>query len=103
MKWQDANFDFSLPVRYFLGPENKAGLVVLLHGYQDHAYSYVETAQLVHREDLPFQILASNVTLPGSRMDRKRVQGSYSWYFRDTSRGLTLVPPQTTAARVANF
>lgn len=103
MKWQEANFDFSLPVKYHLGPATKAGLVVLLHGYQDHAYSMLKRLSWAEREDLPFQILASNAPFPVPVWAAGGFKEAYSWYFRDTSRGLTLVPPQTTAARVAKL
>jgi predicted esterase len=103
MKWQEANFEFSLPVRYHLGPANKTGLVVLLHGYQDNAYSMLKRLSWAEQENLPFQIFASNAPFPVPVWTGSGFKEAYSWYFRDTSRGLTLVPPQTSAARVAGL
>jgi predicted esterase len=103
MKWQDQIFDFPLPMHYWLSPTNKKGLAVLLHGFQDHAGSMLKRLGWLERDDLPFQVFASNAPFPVPAWTGTGWKEAYSWYFRDASRGLTLVPPQLTCDRIAKL
>lgn len=86
-------------MRYFLwGPVEK-GVVVALHGYQDHALSLLRRLGWWERE-LPFAVLAVNAPFPVPIWTAEGFKEAYSWYFRDTERGFTIVSPQDSAAQV---
>lgn len=80
------------------GPTN-GGLVVALHGYQDHALSMMRRIGWWEKE-LPFQVLAVNAPFPVPIWAADGFKEAYAWYFRDTERGFTIVSPQETALRV---
>ena len=103
MNWQTQVYDYPLPLRYWLSPTTKKGLAILLHGYQDHAGSMLKRLGWQDRDDLPFQVLACNAPFPVPQWTASGFKEAYSWYFRDTSRDLTLVPPQVTCDRLAKL
>ena len=106
MKWQQKSYTFPMPIRYVLsepGPSvTQQNLVVLLHGYQDNAQSLLKRLGWVE-ENLPFQFLAINGPFPVPVWNAKGFKEAYSWYFRDTAKGLVIVTPQTTAQFVAQL
>lgn len=98
-KWPTQFHTFTLPIRYSLtGPKN-AGLVIALHGYQDHALSLLKRLGWWEKE-LPFQVLAVNAPFPVPIWTAEGFKEAYAWYFRDTDRGFTIVSPAETAERV---
>jgi len=100
MKWQEKSYSMPLPFRYVLSEPSHDRLVVLLHGYQDHAQSMLKRMGWLDAE-LPFQWLAINAPFPVPVWNAEGFKEAYSWYFRDTSRNLVVVAPQTTASKVA--
>jgi predicted esterase len=96
--WPLKRLEFPMPIRYHLDGEGD-GVAICLHGYQDHALSMVrrlgwwETA-------LPFRRLAINGPFPVPIWTGDGFKEAYSWYFRDTTRQLNFVPPETTADRL---
>lgn len=100
--WSFETYPFTLPLRFKLwGPKN-TGVVVCLHGFQDHALSMMKRIGW-WEQDLPFQILAVNAPFPVPIMTQDGYQEAYAWYFRDTERNFTIVSPQETAERVAQL
>lgn len=99
MNFKETKFDFPMPVRYHLSPPNQTGLAVIMHGYQDHAGSVLKRLGWDVSAP-PFQMLAINAPFPVPVWTADGFKEAYSWYFRDTSRGLTYVSPQTTAQRL---
>lgn len=98
-KWPSRKYAFSLPMRYNLwGPKDR-GTVICLHGYQDHALSMVRRLGWWEKE-LPFQVLAVNAPFPVPIWTAEGFKEAYSWYFRDTERGFTIISPAETAERV---
>lgn len=98
-KWPLQTYSFTLPIRYSLwGPKDK-GVVIALHGYQDHALSMMRRIGWWEKE-LPFQVLAVNAPFPVPIWAADGFKEAYAWYFRDTDRGFTIVSPNETALRV---
>ena len=97
--WPLRRYDFPMPIRYHLSPSKKPGVVICLHGYQDHALSMIRRIGWWEKE-LPFQILAINGPFPVPIWTADGFKEAYSWYFRDTSRDLEFVSPATTASRL---
>lgn len=98
-KWPSKKYSYSLPMRYTLwGPKDK-GVVVALHGYQDHALSMMSRIGWWEKS-LPFQVLAVNAPFPVPIWTKNGFLEAYSWYFRDTDRGFTIVSPTEAALRV---
>jgi predicted esterase len=98
-KWPKQTYSFSFPMRYKLwGPSGK-GVVIALHGYQDHALSMMRRIGWWEKE-LPFQVLAVNAPFPVPIWTAEGFKEAYSWYFRDTERGFTIVSPEEMALRV---
>jgi len=88
-------------MRYLLrgsGP----GTVVLLHGYQDHAMSMTRRIGWLEKE-LPFRILAINAPFPVPVWKADGFIEAYSWYFRDTTKGIMIVSPATSAEKIADL
>ena len=98
--WPLRRYDFPMPIRYYLTEKKGPGLVICLHGYQDHALSMIRRLGWWEREDLPFQICAINGPFPVPIWQADGFKEAYSWYFRDTSRDLDFVSPDTTASRL---
>ncbi|MBX3021421.1 MAG: hypothetical protein KF799_07045 [Bdellovibrionales bacterium] len=97
--WPARTATFTLPMRYSLwGPSDK-GVVIALHGYQDHALSMMKRIGWWEKE-LPFQVLAINAPFPVPIWTADGFKEAYAWYFRDTDRGFTIVSPNETALRV---
>lgn len=94
--WPTRNFQFTLPLRYHLSPNSKTGLVICLHGYQDHALSMLRRIGWWDK-DLPFQVLAINGPFPVPSWTGDGFKEAYSWYFRDSRADIMLVHPTTTA------
>ena len=103
MKFVETRFDFPLPLRYHLSEPRAPGLVIALHGYQDHALSMLRRLGWDHPEKLPFRLLAINAPFPVPVWTNEGFKEAYSWYFRDTTRDLTYVAPATTAERLARL
>ena len=115
--WPSRTYSYTLPMRYRLfapklgdaeGFGADDGLVVCLHGYQDHALSMIKRlgwwdANLESEMALPFQVLAVNAPFPVPVRTKAGFIEAYAWYFRDTDRGFTIASPQQTAERVAEL
>lgn len=102
LNWPAHKCCLELPLRYFKrGPEN-GGIVYCLHGYQDHASSLLRRIGWSEGE-LPFQIVAINAPFPVPVWTADGFLEAYSWYFRDSSRGLEIYSPQQMAATLAKF
>jgi predicted esterase len=97
--WPLRRYDFPMPIRYHLTPPKGDGVVICLHGYQDHALSMIRRLGW-WEADLPFQILAINGPFPVPIWTNDGFREAYSWYFRDTSRDLEFVSPVTTALKL---
>lgn len=100
--WPSKTYSYTLPMRYSLWGPNDSGLVIALHGYQDHALSMMRRIGWWERE-LPFQVLAINAPFPVPIWTADGFKEAYSWYFRDTERGFTIVSPTEMAERVARL
>lgn len=100
--WTVKKYDFSLPFSYKLFGQSKNGTVILLHGFQDHALSMLKRLQWLDR-DLPFQVLAVNGPFPVPVWTSEGLREAFAWYFRDTSRNLTIVAPEHTAERLGRL
>jgi predicted esterase len=98
--WPLRRYEFPMPIRYHLTPKTGPGVVFCLHGYQDHALSMIRRLGWWIRPDLPFQLCAINGPFPVPVWQEDGFKEAYSWYFRDTSRELDFVSPDTTAARL---
>ena len=98
--WALKRYDFPMPIRYHLSATEGSGLVLCLHGYQDHALSMIRRLGWWEATNLPFQILAINGPFPVPIWTKEGFTEAYSWYFRDTSRDLEFVSPATTASRL---
>lgn len=99
MKWQAKSYSFPLQVRYHLSDPLKAdsnGLAILLHGYQDSAKAMIKRLGWLNKKP-PFRWLAINGPFPVPVWSADGFKEAYAWYFRDSSRDLTLVTPTTTA------
>ena len=102
MKWQEKKYSIPLPLRYVMGQSKAERLVVVLHGYQDNAHSMLK--RLGWLEDpTPFQWLALNAPFPVPIWNADGFKEAYSWYFRDLTRGLSLVEPSLTGEIVARL
>ncbi len=97
--WPLKRYDFPMPFRYHLTEPQPLGVVICLHGYQDHALSMLRRLGW-WEQTLPFQILAINGPFPVPLWTADGFREAYSWYFRDTTRELDFIPPTTTAERV---
>lgn len=101
--WPSVQYQFTLPMRYQLfGLEGK-GVVVCLHGYQDHAHAMIKRIGWSENSALPFQVLAINAPFPVPVWTANGFREAYSWYFRDVSRNLFLVKPEDTVIHVARL
>lgn len=98
--WPLRRYEFPMPIRYHLDAPKGPGVVLCMHGYQDHALSMLRRIGWWEREDLPFQVLALNGPFPVPLWTGDGFKEAYSWYFRDTSRDLDFVSPMTTAMRL---
>lgn len=98
--WPSKIYSYSLPMRYFLWGPKEQGLVLCMHGYQDHALSMMRRIGWWEEEDLPFQVLALNAPFPVPFWTADGFKEAYAWYFRDTERGFTIVSPNEMADRV---
>ncbi len=100
--WQNKYFNFSLPLKYHLSDQKSSLLIVLLHGYQDRAESVLK--RLGWQTDPPsVRVLAINAPFPAPKWTPSGFVEAYSWYFRDTDRKLTLVPPSMSARAVVEL
>lgn len=100
--WPTRRYDFNLPLRYHLSSKNGPGIVICLHGFQDHALSMLKRLGWWEAER-PFQILAINGPFPAPVWAEDGFKEAYSWYFRDSAKNLTLAPPSLTAERVKDL
>jgi predicted esterase len=101
--WPTKTYSYTLPMRYHLSGPSDAGVVLCMHGYQDHALSMLKRIGWWEGDKpkaLPFQILAVNAPFPVPLWTKSGFVEAYAWYFRDTDRGFTIVSPQQTAERV---
>lgn len=98
--WPLRRYEFPMPIRYHVDAAKGPGVVICLHGYQDHALSMVRRIGWWERTDLPFQLLAINGPFPVPLWTGEGFKEAYSWYFRDTSRDLEFLSPTTTANRL---
>ncbi len=97
--WPTRKYEFTLPVRYHLTAAQGPGVVICMHGYQDHALSMLRRMGWWEAE-LPFRILAINGPFPVPIWAGDGFKEAYSWYFRDSSKNLVLAPPSMTADRI---
>lgn len=102
MKWQEKTYTFPLSLRYVMGDSKAERLVILLHGYQDNAPSMLKRLGWLEKPT-PFQWLALNAPFPVPIWNTDGFKEAYSWYFRDLSRGLSLVEPSLTGEKVAGL
>lgn len=102
MDFESRVYEYPLPMRYHLKPPGKPGLVVAMHGFQDNASSMMKRLGWTDA-DLPFRLMAVNGPFPVPVWSGSQFREAYAWYFRDTSRDLTLVPPQLMASRLAGL
>jgi predicted esterase len=101
--WPLRRYEFPMPIRYHLSaPTAVKGVVVCLHGYQDHALSMLRRIGWWDAV-LPFQILAINGPFPVPLWLNDGFKEAYSWYFRDTSRDLEFVSPAATALNLSQL
>jgi predicted esterase len=100
--WPMRYYDFQLPVRYHLTEPKGDGVVICLHGYQDHALSMLRRIGW-WSEEPPFQVLAINGPFPVPLWTKHGFIEAYSWYFRDTQAHIMLVQPWTTAQTLGGF
>jgi predicted esterase len=98
--WPLRRYEFPMPIRYHLTAKKGPGVVFCLHGYQDHALSMIRRLGWWERADLPFQLCAINGPFPVPVWQGDGFKEAYSWYFRDSSRDLDFVSPNTTASRL---
>ena len=98
--WPLRRYDFPMPIRYHLDAAKGPGVVICLHGFQDHALSMIRRIGWWEKTDLPFQLFAVNGPFPVPLWTGEGFKEAYSWYFRDTSRDLEFVSPATTASRL---
>ena len=103
--WPVKRYDFPMPIRYSLSaaPADSGGVVICLHGYQDHALSMIRRLGWWENTGLPFQVLAVNGPFPVPIWLADGFKEAYSWYFRDTERDLEFVSPVTTAQRLTQL
>src|SRR5690606_352350 len=73
---------------------------ICLHGYQDHAFSLLRRLGWWEAE-LPFTVLALNGPFPIPIWDENGFIEAFSWYFRNSARGVSYVAPETTAVNLA--
>jgi predicted esterase len=85
-----------------MGESEDDRLVVLLHGYQDNAQSMLKRLGWLDSAP-PFQWLALNGPFPVPIWNADGFKEAYSWYFRDQSRGISLVEPSLTGEVVAQL
>lgn len=98
MEFQEKVYRFPLPLRYSLS-EPQENLILVLHGYQDRAESMLRKLNWLD-QPLPFQYLAINGPFPVPVWNAEGFKEAYSWYFRDSSRGLVIVSPETVAEQI---
>jgi predicted esterase len=99
--WPLKRYDFSIPFRYHLSGPSGKGLVICMHGYQDHALSMVRRlGWWGDNSQLPFQVLAINGPFPVPIWTEQGFKEAYSWYFRDTYGNLAFLSPDMTAGRL---
>lgn len=98
--WPLRRYEFPMPIRYHVDAAKGPGVVICMHGYQDHALSMMRRIGWWERTDLPFQLCALNGPFPVPLWTGDGFKEAYSWYFRDTSRDLEFVSPMTTANRL---
>ncbi len=100
--WPTRPYTFELPLRYHLSAPSETGLVICLHGYQDHALSMLKRLGWWQAE-LPFQILAVNGPFPVPIWSESGFIEAYSWYFREANRRIMLVDPMQTAQALSRL
>lgn len=100
--WPTKHFDFSLPIRYHLTEKKGDGVVICLHGYQDHALSMLRRIGWWHVEP-PFQVLGINGPFPVPLWTKLGFIEAYSWYFRDSATHIMLAHPMATASVLQRF
>ncbi len=100
--WPARTYDFALPLRYHLSAPKGDGVVICLHGYQDHALSMLRRIGWWHN-DPPFQVLGVNGPFPVPLWTKLGFIEAYSWYFRDSAAHLMLVHPMQTATVLQRF
>lgn len=102
MKMQKHSYAFNLPFQCYLSPPQGHGVVIVLHGFQHNAASMMKRIGWLDQQ-LPFQVLAVNAPFPVPVWDKEGMRETYSWYFRDRDRGISIVEPEQTALRFAEF
>lgn len=73
-----------------------------MHGYQDRAESVMRRLGWLDNQP-PFKVLAINGPFPAPVWTGSGFLEAYSWYFRDTDRKLTLIPPTQSAKTIADL
>lgn len=103
--WPCKAYPYTLPVRYRLSGPKRAGVVIALHGYRHNAKAMLQgIGWLKPGTELPFQVLAVNAPFPVPIRTQAGVfTEAYSWYFRDSRRGFSIVTPEEAAGRVGQL
>lgn len=102
LSWPMRSYQFTLPLRYHLTDPSELGLVICLHGYQDHALSMIRRMGWC-QTPVPFQILAINGPYPVPLRTESGYREAYSWYFRDSNAKVMLVDPVSTSKVLGKF
>ena len=98
--WPSRSYSYDLPLRYRLLGHDTKRLVIILHGYQDHAVSMLRRLGWLEKEP-SFSVLAVNAPFPVPVLTKAGFMEAYSWYFRDSTRGFTVCSPEDSAQRLA--
>jgi predicted esterase len=99
MKEFEDKLSLPIPIRYqSRHPANARELVILLHGYQEHAD---RMAKLI----LPFvpsdaAVLIPNGPFPVPRIKDGHIKEGYSWYFFNTQTQTMVVPPDAAVSMI---
>jgi predicted esterase len=103
-EWPLIHHRFDLPVRYYRRDSSRtAGVVICLHGYQDHALSMVRRLGWSDRDDLPFTLIAVNAPFPVPIWTEGKFTEAYAWYFNDATRGIAVGSPAAAADAIADI
>lgn len=101
-EWPYRSYAYTLPLRYHLTGQGP-GLVVCLHGYQDHASSLLKRLGWLGRTDLPFRVLGINAPFPVPVWGPRGFSEAYAWYFRDATAGFEVIGPEAAARGAAQL
>jgi len=92
----------SLPMTsYVQASEGSGDVVLLLHGYQDHAEAFFR--RVFPKSHFPYHILAPNSPFPAPIRTDEGYREAYSWFFADRSKGQVLLHPEVAIDALAQW